>query len=236
MSDVASWEERGNRHLDLEGPVRPRPHHRVIAALAARYASPEAKVLDLGCGLGQLALLVRAARPRAELHVADAYEECLERTRRVARVDASWRLEERRFSLAALPRDFELVLFSHVLEHTLDPVGAITELLSVVAPGGHVIAAVPNPARPSVLVSNVFRRHYVNRGHVVAWDRSHWINFLEGILRLDVVEYASDLVAVFPERWKELLAPLESLEVGLARIFPWWSSSNIAVIRKRAQA
>jgi 2-polyprenyl-3-methyl-5-hydroxy-6-metoxy-1,4-benzoquinol methylase len=233
VSDVASWEAQGNRHVDLAGDERPRPHHRVIAALAARHAGERGRVLDLGTGLGQIARLVRATRPEVELHVADAYEECLERTARATRVDARWRLEEGRLALGALPRDYDVVVLSHVLEHTLDPVGALAEVLSVVRPGGVVVAAVPNPARPAVLVSNAFRRHYVNRGHVVAWDRSHWINFLEKILGLEVVEYASDLVALFPDRVKTIVPVLERVEVAAARVFPWWASSNIAVIRKR---
>ena len=92
--------------------------------------------------------------------------------------------------------------------------------------------AVPNPARPSVLIGNIFRKHYVNHGHVVAWDRSHWVNLLERIMKLDVVEYASDTVIICPERIKKRLPSLKRLEMALAVILPWWSFSNIAVIRK----
>ena len=77
------------------------------------------------------------------------------------------------------------------------------------------------------------RRDYVNRGHVVAWDRAHWQNFLERILALDVACYGSDSVPLFPERLKRLLPFLEHAEVALARPFPWLSFSNLAVVRAR---
>jgi len=121
---------------------------------------------------------------------------------------------------------------SHSLEHMLRPADTVLEILELVETGGHLILAVPNPSRPEVLMSNVRRKHYVNRGHVYAWDRSHWINFLERILELDVVEYASDEVRVFPKRWSRRLNLLKGLEFKLSRVLPWWSFSNIAVVRK----
>jgi hypothetical protein len=82
-----------------------------------------------------------------------------------------------------------------------------------------------------VFFGNLRRRHYVNRGHAYAWDRSHWMNFLEEILGLEVVRYAEDEVKVFSDRLSQRFAPLKSFEIGLARWAPWWSFSNIAVVR-----
>jgi len=140
------------------------------------------------------------------------------------------------FKLAGLPRDFDLVVMSHVLEHMLDPVAALQSALEVLRPGGHLLLAVPNPVRPSVFLASLLRREYVNRGHVVAWDRAHWINFLERILALEVVRYASDSVPVFPERWKRRIGLLGRCEEWLVGPFPWLSFSNIAVVRKAAAA
>jgi 2-polyprenyl-3-methyl-5-hydroxy-6-metoxy-1,4-benzoquinol methylase len=232
MSEIAAWEERGNRHLDLAAAPLPKAHHRVLAALALEFGGERARVLDLGCGLGQLSALLQAARPDWELHAADAYEACLDRTAARVRLAGRYRLDEQRFELARLPRDFELVVMSHVLEHMLDPVGALRETLAHVRPGGHLLLAVPNPVRPSVILASLLRRDYVNRGHVVAWDRAHWMNFLERILGLEVVRYASDAVPVFPERWKRGLGAFGKLERWLAGPLPWLSFSHIAVVRR----
>lgn len=43
-----------------------------------------------------------------------------------------------------LPNDFDIVLMSHVLEHTLNPVATIKAIYSLLKPGGIVIIYVPN--------------------------------------------------------------------------------------------
>jgi SAM-dependent methyltransferase len=43
-----------------------------------------------------------------------------------------------------LPNDFDMVLMSHVLEHTLDPAAAIKAIYSLLSPGGIVLIYVPN--------------------------------------------------------------------------------------------
>jgi SAM-dependent methyltransferase len=43
-------------------------------------------------------------------------------------------------------KQFDLVLMSHVLEHTIDPISALANARSVLAPGGTLIVEVPNNA------------------------------------------------------------------------------------------
>lgn len=233
MSHVAAWEEAGNRHVDLTAAPRPRAHHRAVAELALRFGGERARALDLGCGLGQVSALLQACAPAWELHAADAYAQCLDATAARVRLAGRHLLSESELDLSALPRGFDVIVLAHVLEHMLDPVGALRAVLALLRPGGHLVLAVPNPVRPSVVWAALRRRDYVNRGHVVAWDRAHWQNFLERILALDVVAYGSDSVPLFPERLKGLLPFLERVEVGLARGFPWLSFSNLAVVRAR---
>jgi hypothetical protein len=97
---------------------------------------------------------------------------------------------------------------------------------------GHLLLAVPNPVRPTVFFGNIRKKHYVNPGHVYSWDRSHWMNLLERVLGLDVVEYASDEVKLFSWRMLRAVPRLKTVEIALSRWVPWWSFSNIAVVRK----
>ncbi len=223
-------EETGRSvHISYSNP--PREHHRKIASLIQKY-TPQGRVLDVGCGLGHTLAYLRQLNPRLQLFGADIDENCLRITReRVPEVTAM-RMQDKGFSAEGLGEGYDTCTMGHVLEHTLHPLSAIEVLLSLLKPGGHLILATPNPVRPHVIIHSLLRRHYVNRGHVHAWDRSHWINFLENIAALDVLEYPVDEVRVFPSRLKRRARPLQAMEVWMAKVVPWWSFSNIAVIRK----
>ena len=138
---------------------------------------------------------------------------------------------EDRLDFEELGGEYDTCVMAHSLEHMLSPAAAVREVLAHLKARGHLILAVPNPVRPTVFFGNVRRRHYVNPGHVYAWDRSHWINFLERILGLEVLEYASDEVKIFSWRLLHVAPFLKHLEIALSRWVPWWSFSNIAVVR-----
>lgn len=234
MVAVSEWESSGNVHVPVGKDRPPRPHHRTVARLAAARLSDQGRFLDLGCGLGEISSLVSAAHPEAEVAVADAYQVCLERTAaRVGRPVETFLLDEADFDPPArIPGQFDVVAMSHVIEHLRDPATGLERALAMVKPGGVLVLAAPNPARPEVLLNNLFRRHYVNRGHVCAWDPSHWRNFLERIMGLDVEEYAADAVYLLPGAAGRAIAAVAG--GPLARLAPWWAFSNIAVVRKAA--
>ena len=111
----------------------------------------------------------------------------------------------------------------------IHPIEIIGGLIRKINPGGILVLAVPNPVRLGVFVAALRKRHYVNRGHVFAWDRSHWINFLENILGLNVICYSSDFIELpFLKRWNLFLR----LGEAMVRYTTWLSFSNIAVIKK----
>ncbi len=207
-------------------------YHRVLAGLVVKYTPWQGQVVDLGCGFGHLLALLAEADPSFGLVGADVTEACILGTRERAPSARTVQLREGAIDYDLLGEDVDTCIMAHSLEHMLDPVGTIRELMARLKPKGHLVLAVPNPVRPTVFFGNLRRKHYVNRGHVYAWDRSHWMNFLEGILGLEVVEYASDEVKLFSGRVLRVAPFLKKLEIALSRGVPWWSFSNIAVVRK----
>ena len=233
MQELDSREAAGNKHV-ITTSARVAPYHSVIADLVGEYAPTNGRVLDIGCGMGQLERLVAARRPDLEFTVADAYDVCLDSCRTLPHVQSAIRVDESRFNIdEVITQTYDIVVMSHVLEHILDPVGGLRKAMNCVTMGGVCIVAVPNPTRPDILITNLFRKHYVNRGHVVSWDPSHWRNFLEHIMSLKVERHLSDYL-VFPGAFSP--GPLRSLSMTMAKAVPWWGRSNISVIRKSATA
>lgn len=227
---IEIWEQKGNVHVDLEAS-RPRPRHYYLADLAARHGGDGA-YLDIGCGPGLLLELIQKRRPAASFSIADAYPACLDiAERRLGGVQARYLLDETRFEPdKVIDRTFDTILLSHVLEHLRNPIDGIESMMSLLKPGGKLILAVPNVARPDVVIRAMMRNHYVNRGHAFGWDRSHWKNFLERICDLDVIEYGADVVQLLPGPPGRAIARVGGR--ALAKAFPWWAFSNIAVVRK----
>jgi 2-polyprenyl-3-methyl-5-hydroxy-6-metoxy-1,4-benzoquinol methylase len=207
-------------------------YHKVVADLVLKYTSEKGRVLDIGCGFGHTLRLVRRQAPLLELHAADISRESLEITKdRVFGVRV-FLMGSEGFDVSCLEKGYDTCVMSHSLEHMLYPLEAIRKVMSIVNHGGHLILAVPNPVRPAVIVGNLFQHNYVNKGHACAWDRAHWINFLENIAKLKVAEYCSDEVRFFPRRLSRRLRFLKSIERRVSLLFPWFSASNIAVVKK----
>lgn len=209
-------------------------YHRVVASLADKYSPLNAHILDIGCGMGNVVQLINDNRPDINISVADPYENCLEKTKQ--RVDSvtTFKIEPNEINESILGNGYDTIIMCHSLEHMRCPADAIEQALSLLKENGSLILAVPNPVRPEVILGNITKQHYVNKGHLYTWDRSHWMNFLEEILKLHVLEYESDMVYIFGKlRGVKLLSGLiYATEMKLGKILPWFSFSNIAVIKK----
>lgn len=203
-------------------------YHRIVASLVAEYCQQDAKILDIGCGLGYTLKRVAEKLPKAILSAADIDEHCLHATREKVALSEVIQLE-RIEDLFEKAGQYDAVIMSHVLEHTIRPADTIEGIYKVLTPGGILVLAVPNPVRPDVFLSALLRRHYVNRGHAYAWDRSHWMNFLENIMNVNVVCYSQDFAWLPNTKRFNWLVRLGEF---LSHYFPWLSFSNIAVIRK----
>lgn len=211
--------------LDAQRGMKPWPYHTEVARLARKYSQPGDAILDVGTGAGTIPMLI--GRDRV-IDVTDAYQSCLDVARDRAAIRDTFLLDEATFDIRQVDRQYHVVTMSHVLEHMRDPLRAVEDVLSLVAPGGHLVLAVPNPVTPLGIANAVFRRRFTNEGHTVCWDPSHWRNFLERIMGLEVVEYAADFVMILPARLGRFAEPLER---ALASVLPWMAFSNIAVVK-----
>jgi 2-polyprenyl-3-methyl-5-hydroxy-6-metoxy-1,4-benzoquinol methylase len=113
------------------------------APLLALLDNEPRRVLDVGCGAGDNAGLIKAEYPGCEIHgVTHSAAE--------AEVAKAWMTECWVFDIEKeIPADlsamrFDAVIFSHVLEHLRDPATILNKFAQLVLRGGCVIIAVPN--------------------------------------------------------------------------------------------
>ncbi|WP_330202765.1 class I SAM-dependent methyltransferase [Cyanobacterium sp. Dongsha4] len=221
-----------NVHISYNQKVR--PYHLEIARLFEKYSSPslDYDLLEIGCGFGYTLELIKNKRPDTRISAADIDPYLLTTTNKKVTLHRSIEINPMgNFEdLFDLKLTFDCIILSHVLEHTRRPYDIVRGIMKMLTPNGLAIVAVPNPVRPTIFYGNILKRHYVNRGHVYSWDRSHWINFLERICCVSVEEYSQDYV---PLPWFDKFAIFKPLEISLSSFFPWLCFSNIAVIKNK---
>lgn len=110
----------------------------VIVGLAPR------RVLDVGCGSGYLAKLLKARLPGLLVHGIDISRVALERAR--AHADQVWQVDIDKADLPLPAADYDAVTCVEVLEHLYDPDHALREIARVLLPHGRAVVTVPNLA------------------------------------------------------------------------------------------
>ncbi len=112
-------------------------------ALLDLLEGPVRNVLDVGCGAGDNAVLLKDRYPAASVSgvTVSAAEAAVARPR----LDACWVFDIE----SELPEDFkesefDTLVFSHVLEHLKNPAPALARFVKLLQPGGECLIAVPN--------------------------------------------------------------------------------------------
>jgi tRNA (cmo5U34)-methyltransferase len=117
-------------------------YEEITACLVRHLPTSAARVLELGCGTGNLSLALAARYPEAELTLVDAAPEMvgLARARLAALAPASedrGRFVTARFEELRLPaRAFDLVASSFSLHHVLDKGALFRSIRTLLRPGG----------------------------------------------------------------------------------------------------
>lgn len=117
------------------GPMA-RHNRRLVRRMTGDLAP--ASILDIGCGEGSLLKTLAQAHPRARLAGAELAASALDLARRnLPEADLAVLDVER----GALPRAFDLVVCSDVVEHIADDAAALRHMAAMTNPGGHLVVA-----------------------------------------------------------------------------------------------
>jgi SAM-dependent methyltransferase len=122
-------------------------------------------LLDVGCGSGELIALIAQERRGATLAGADLSPLQVERNRERLPGVEFFALDAQS---SALPRTFDAVVCSEVIEHLDDSAAAIANLARMVAPGGRLL--VTCPAGPIYATE----RHFGHVRHPTARELCAW--------------------------------------------------------------
>lgn len=113
-----------------------------VIALVDREAE---SVLDVGCGSGDTAAMLRLRDPHKQIDGITASR--TEAESAALRLDQCWVADLEHAlpgELLEHPRHYDVLIFSHVLEHMRDPQRVIERLMPHLKPGGSCVIAVPN--------------------------------------------------------------------------------------------
>ncbi len=215
------------KHLEYDEPVL--TYHEIIAGFLAELAPTGGRVVDLGCGPGQILAGVRALRPDLELVGIDGDPTCLGLT--ADRVDG---VETHQADITRPPESIvgrpDVIVSSHSLEHLADPVGALHHWSKLLPFDGRLVVAVPNSHQPLLLARSLGRRPKSNEGHYYIWDRATFDNFCQ-LAGVEIVDRALDYVPLVNVKTRERFRSITKAERGLLKVVPMFSNSHIVVLR-----
>jgi 2-polyprenyl-3-methyl-5-hydroxy-6-metoxy-1,4-benzoquinol methylase len=167
-----------------------------------------ARVLDVGCATGYIAAPLSARGCSVVGFERDAHAAAAAEAHCEAVVVGDIESPEDR---EAIPGTFDYVLFGDVLEHLVDPWETLRSMHALLAPGGVVVASIPNVAAWTVRLALLLGRFdYTEMGLL---DRTH----LRFFTRSSAHELASD--AGFSVE-RERFTPIESLPGPIGRWLP----------------
>jgi SAM-dependent methyltransferase len=178
-------------------PVFARPWH--IQGLKLRYALEDlssvrsGRVLDVGCGGGNMAKAIKRERPDLVVYGVD--------TSRNAIASASANAEGVEFRVGTAERlpfeagYFNAVTMFDVLEHLEDPGRVLAEIARVLAPGGLFHIAVPLENQPGTIY------HLIGAG--TRWKaKVRWLGHIQSLSEADYRELAArSALPVTHVRW-----------------------------------
>jgi SAM-dependent methyltransferase len=166
---VQAFFERSARGWDERTGAGSPQHLAPLAAAALHVTSPPERILDVGTGTGEGALMLAREFPRASVRGIDISEEMVRSAQAKIGLDPEGRVAFRVADAAALP--YEPESFDLVAQLNMPPFFA--ELARVLRPGGYAIVAASWGAdtpfyTPTPVLERGFRRRGVEPVHAAA--------------------------------------------------------------------
>jgi ubiquinone/menaquinone biosynthesis C-methylase UbiE len=163
--------------FDYEGKVWGAPQVRLtptyIQALKLRYCLEDmegirGKVLDIGCGGGNMPKAIRHYRPDLDVWGTDLSQHALKTA--LAAADGTHFVAAGGEQLPFPDGFFDAVTMFDVLEHIPDPIGALREIQRVLRPGGLFHLFLPLERQPFTIYALLFRLGWKSKqehcGHI----------------------------------------------------------------------
>jgi O-antigen biosynthesis protein len=123
------------------------------------------RVLELGCSTGMFGKVLKDRHPTTHVTGIEAGRAAAEVA--ATRLDAVIRARIEDVDFASLGQAcFDLVVAGDVLEHLYNPWGTLERVLPLIAPGGRIVASIPNARNLQVVASLAMagRFEYAERG------------------------------------------------------------------------
>jgi O-antigen biosynthesis protein len=137
--------------IEAEALVEANPN--VSYALIAEMVGTGKSVLDVGCGPGNLAAVLQGRG--SEVFGVDADANALRAAARYCAGTAQIDLDTTPLADVLGERRFDAIVFADILEHLRDPAHVLQSARALLAPGGFVVASIPNVAHGAVRLAFV---------------------------------------------------------------------------------
>ena len=196
------------------------------------------RVLDLGCGDGQLGALL-AARGYRVTGIEKPGVAAGQFPESVVLVEAD--LDE---GLPALEDRYDFVLCADVLEHLKAPERLLREIPSLMGPGARLVASLPNAVniyvRLNVLMGRFpqHERGLFDRTHLHFYTWSGWLELLtQAGFRIEKVMPTGIPFGLALRRWEDTLPvrALEALGYVAARLWKTMFAYQFVVVARRSE-
>lgn len=130
-----------DEYYSAAGPLIRFVERRRLAAIRKLLAvNPGEKLLEVGCGGGHVLRMF----PQAELTGVDVSGQMIEKAKRNLRGTPARLLKGELHEVGIGDDEFDAVICTEVLEHTVDPEAVLREIRRVLHPRGRVVVTFPN--------------------------------------------------------------------------------------------